>query len=1076
VAYRADIEIAVRGAQELKRLQNEVSATSKLVDGLNKYLENIGNGGIVRNINNLKDAVGNAAAVFNKAALGTDEATIAAKKYITATNELNAGLRERAELLKQITEQERKARLAAAGVRETTQYAGPIGPGQASPVALSSQLRGRTEQILAERKGRAELNAVLQDQSEKERQLVNSKLDQKAAAVQAVLDKQAAAAEESAAQTKQLADRQAEFTQRTEAAARAARAQTAEFIRQQRLRLQFLQGTSRTFELGPGGPGFSGGYTASQRTQANQQAILKSKAQENAARRETLQLLTREELFELRLNKILERNAAAVEKRTQTRRQVTGATSNALIGGAFPLLFGQGIGASIGGGIGGAVGGVMGGTMGFGLSLVGTALGTAFDTAANSARDFAKALRGSGDAAQVLESLLGGLNPETETLIKNLQSSGQTARAADLAFKELSSTVGKENAKALQDAGNGWDAFGKQVKITLTSVTANVIRTFKEIEKQYPGQGGLVSFIGNIALQGENRPAAPAITPEASQRTKALQQETDLLRTQAALGTVNAKTNLDSYLALSQRAIQQERITKQAAIEFEYSRNLISTKERNLKLTQAQLEAQVGLNALERQRIEELQRRQEEAARKAEEAARKREQVIRNIYGLEAELVQETLRTADADVAIQESFKGSAAAIQESINQLQTRLDIEARLLDIQYQQKVLSADITEKERALAQNIYTAQRASLQDQYTIKLRTLQLDQARLQVARAIQQAAGPRKVQDITQQREGQLGRLRTQTIGLTNPDLQEQLNQRLDQAARRYETLTPLERELSDLQLERSKIQNSASQEDLNMKDDDIKKKQQQIELETQYLTTLDATEAKVLKLQQTYSKYSFIATEISNALSTSITGLITGTTTVAEAFSKMFENIGKAFIDMATQMLAQKLLFTVINALMPSTAAQNFGMPNAAFIPTGGYKFASGGYLSSGFQAFADGGMATRPTLGLVGEGGQPEYIIPAGKMRESMRRYASGTRGSAVIPAGNNTSSPAAAGAPVATPIDVRYSVSRINSVDYVTADQFQQGLQQAAAQGAARGEQSALRRLQQSRATRNRLGLG
>ena len=438
--------------------------------------------------------------------------------------------------------------------------------------------------------------------------------------------------------------------------------------------------------------------------------------------------------------------------------------------------------------------------------------------------------------------------------------------------------------------------------------------------------------------------------------------------------------------------------------------------------------------------------------------------------------MQETLRTADADVAIQESFKGSAAAIQESINQLQTRLDIEARLLDIQYQQKVLSADITEKERALAQNIYTAQRASLQDQYTIKLRTLQLDQARLQVARAIQQAAGPRKVQDITQQREGQLGRLRTQTIGLTNPDLQEQLNQRLDQAARRYETLTPLERELSDLQLERSKIQNSASQEDLNMKDDDIKKKQQQIELETQYLTTLDATEAKVLKLQQTYSKYSFIATEISNALSTSITGLITGTTTVAEAFSKMFENIGKAFIDMATQMLAQKLLFTVINALMPSTAAQNFGMPNAAFIPTGGYKFASGGYLSSGFQAFADGGMATRPTLGLVGEGGQPEYIIPAGKMRESMRRYASGTRGSAVIPAGNNTSSPAAAGAPVATPIDVRYSVSRINSVDYVTADQFQQGLQQAAAQGAARGEQSALRRLQQSRATRNRLGLG
>ena len=54
--------------------------------------------------------------------------------------------------------------------------------------------------------------------------------------------------------------------------------------------------------------------------------------------------------------------------------------SNAIIGGAFPLLFGQGIGASAGGAAGGALGGSLGGQFGFGLSLVGTALGTAFDT------------------------------------------------------------------------------------------------------------------------------------------------------------------------------------------------------------------------------------------------------------------------------------------------------------------------------------------------------------------------------------------------------------------------------------------------------------------------------------------------------------------------------------------------------------------------------------------------------------------------------------------------------------------------------------------------------------------------
>jgi hypothetical protein len=44
-----------------------------------------------------------------------------------------------------------------------------------------------------------------------------------------------------------------------------------------------------------------------------------------------------------------------------------------------------------------------------------------------------------------------------------------------------------------------------------------------------------------------------------------------------------------------------------------------------------------------------------------------------------------------------------------------------------------------------------------------------------------------------------------------------------------------------------------------------------------------------------------------------------------------------------------------------------------------------------------------------------------------------------------------------------------------VDYVTADQFRAGMQQAAAQGAQRGEQATIRRLKQSQSTRSRLGI-
>ena len=94
----------------------------------------------------------------------------------------------------------------------------------------------------------------------------------------------------------------------------------------------------------------------------------------------------------------------------------------------------------------------------------------------------------------------------------------------------------------------------------------------------------------------------------------------------------------------------------------------------------------------------------------------------------------------------------------------------------------------------------------------------------------------------------------------------------------------------------------------------------------------------------------------------------------------------------------------------------------------------------------------------------------------MRESMARYSRGARGSSVIPeTGGSGTSGEGGGAAVAAPIDVRYTVERINSVDYVTADQFQDGMRRAANQGAKQGEQQTLKRLQMSSGTRKRLGM-
>ena len=1079
MAYRADIEIAVRGAQELKRLQNEVSATSKLVNQLNNYLENIGSGGIVRNINNLRDVVGRAAAAFNEAALGTDEATIAAKKYITATNELNTGLRERAELLKQITEQERKAKLAAAGVRETTQYAGPIGPGQASPVALSSQLRGRTEQILAERKGRTELNSVLQDQFERERQLANSKLDAQAAKVQAALEAQANAAAESANQTQKLADRQQEFTQRTEAAARAARAQTAEFIRQQRLQKEFLRGqTVGAVEFAPGGPGFSGGFTGGQRETANAQAILKTKQQENAIRRETLQLITREELFEIKLNKVLERNAAAVAKRATNRKQASEAAGNAIIGGAFPLLFGQGLGAAVGGGAGGAIGGALGGSFGFGLSLVGTAIGSAFDTAANSARDFAKALRGTGDATQSLEALLGGLNPQTRTLISNLQSSGQTARAAQVAFNELSAVIGRENTKALQDAGNGWDNFGKQVKTTLTLITAEVIKTFKEIERTNPQKGGfsIASFIGQIALQGEKRQQAAAVTPEAAQRAAGLQQETDQLRTQAALTTLSAKNNLDLFVYTSQRLAQQERISREAEIEYKFVQGQISAKERLILLDQSRLKTQIDLNAIERQRIEELQRRQEEAARRAEEAARKQEQITKNVLGLQIELSQVTLEAADVDVSRATAVEGQIAGLKANLSQQQARLNIEARILDIQLEQKLISADISQQERQLLISVYNEQRSNLESQAQVKARLLQLDIARLEAARAIAATEGPRQVQDIRQQRGSQLGRVQAQLANPLGGDTLEQLNQQLDQTARRYETLVPLERQLADLQIERNAVASSASSEELGLLDNRITNTLNAIQLEQQYLSQIELSEQALLRQQQFMGRYGQliqgVSDQIAGLMTTNLSEIIRGTKTAQQVFAEFLDAVGNALLQTAQQMIAQYIaigiarIFAGLGGGGGGADMSKSGITEATLAPMRQYSMEgplTG--MTGAMPSFANGGPVSVGQPYVVGERG-PELFVP----------FSGGNVMSNVDLRSAMGSSSTGGGAPV---LNMSFQTTNIGGVEYVSRDQLEQAMaatrRQAASDGAKRGMTMTLDKLQQSPGTRSRVGL-
>ena len=74
-----------------------------------------------------------------------------------------------------------------------------------------------------------------------------------------------------------------------------------------------------------------------------------------------------------------ERELAAAENKRRRRQTAGNAASSAIIGGAFPLLFGQTGAAAVGGSIGGLAGGLLGGQFGFALSIAGTAVGQAIE-------------------------------------------------------------------------------------------------------------------------------------------------------------------------------------------------------------------------------------------------------------------------------------------------------------------------------------------------------------------------------------------------------------------------------------------------------------------------------------------------------------------------------------------------------------------------------------------------------------------------------------------------------------------------------------------------------------------------
>lgn len=246
--------------------------------------------------------------------------------------------------------------------------------------------------------------------------------------------------------------------------------------------------------------------------------------------------------------------------------------------------------------------------------------------------------------------------------------------------------------------------------------------------------------------------------------------------------------------------------------------------------------------------------------------------------------------------------------------------------------------------------------------------------------------------------------------------------------------------------------------------------------------------------------------ADSMGRAFGDAFRGLISGSMSAKDALASFFQATADAFLDMAAQIITQLITITILESLSSIFGSAGGLAGKGALGPTGAMDISgsrvSGAALGLGsigtpgsaagfggfLPGFAAGGIVTRPTLAMVGEGGEPEAIIPFSKMGAAMTDWASGQSpaaagfgqlGATSIPFTKSIERMVAERSERETvaainnpkPLDVRFESQVINGVEYVTAEQHQRGM----AQAAERGRNLALSALQNSVKTRKRVGM-
>ena len=861
---------------------------------------------------------------------------------------------------------------------------------------------------------------------------------------------------------------------------------------------------------------------------------LNTTSTELKAQKEFIQDL-REELALVR--QIAKSRKDGASRQTGSQRgggKLKNAVSSGIIGGAFPLLFGQGPAAAVGGGLGGFGGGLAGGQLGFGLSLVGTQIGAAVDQVITSITTLSSSLREPTAALAALGEAGIKVNSSVALQIQQLESAGKAYEAQTLLLDTVAEKLGVDavaQLQALDDAQEQTQQHISDFKSALTvellpaltlaaqgiNVLAGTLTKLSNIKIPIPGGEDVTLDIPKLirnAAFSQLFPGGPGLAQVASQGlsmlpkpelqapeltpTQKLAQQTKQLKATTGIGSSrleneiteligkNLKRNndlTDATVVANKRLI----ISKTAQNKENKLSAAIEEKRLNRAITTDVL-AKAGLDQAKIRNEASNQHLQlTNSVNAAQEAKNKK------LGSGASKLAKQTEQLARQE----QQARNFTASLERQLAQSKVAGTQQAQKLRIEhaYEQtveriaKLKNQDSATEQLALANQIRKTELANFET-----------TEARKQ-AEAIRSAVAPikgiREGQEASLAASKEYNRLLMEGVLPSEAKRITDFNAQVDALLRQKEVqisiletdllrselsdkqIADTERQIKLLKLQKGEIETEAAKGPGKSDTSDRKTIEDRVAQLKGELTEL----TKLGNIAVT------VADNIGSAFSTAFQGVINGSQTMQEALAGMLKSVGESFVAMAAEIIAKQLVMITLQTILKALGA----VAGASGGGGGGVEAASKhGTLTTGAlpdlgvgSTFASPEQFAPPTI-MAGSG------IPAaanGGPVEGGRPYLVGERGPELFVPGQSGGvmrnedmrslmgrSPASGGA---ASMNFSFETTSIGGTEYVSREQLESAMavtrKQASNDGAKRGMSMTLDKMQNSPRTRTRIGL-